>query len=326
MVTIEKTMKSLLVSGALAYDILLNYEGEFKDGLHTSPSGALSVCFRTKNHERRFGGIGANIAWSLNLLGQTSTLVASVGADGSDYLKFLEKHGIGTSDIETLTDVNTAMFIGAADQKQDQLTFFSCGADALGTWPGDRLMQKKDSFSYAIVCPRTVPLVREALDWCKKASIPVFFDPGQDTLAYTEEDLLACIQGSYGVILNEYEWGIFSDRFGLTQEKVLTMATLLIITRAEKGLTMYMPDGVMEIAPCPPDRIGNPTGAGDGFRAGLLTGLQYGWSLRDAARLGCSLASFVVEQDGPLVENVTIENIWKRAAAAYSEPLPDLSQ
>ena len=76
--------------------------------------------------------------------------------------------------------------------------------------------------------------------------------------------------------------------------------------------------------PCIADVVVNPTGAGDAFRAGLLTGLSQCWSLAQACQLGAALGSFVVEQEGALLDRISLDAVWRRAAKAYGQDLPSL--
>ena len=49
----------------------------------------------------------------------------------------------------------------------------------------------------------------------------------------------------------------------------------------------------------PATRLVDPTGVGDGFRAGFLAGIDGGLSLERAAQLGALIAMLVLESDGP---------------------------
>ena len=76
------------------------------------------------------------------------------------------------------------------------------------------------------------------------------------------------------------------------------------------------------ITACKPEKIVNPTGAGDAFRAGLLFGLEKRWNLTDCCRLGAAMGSMVVEIEGTLLENLDREEVWERARETYGEKLP----
>jgi sugar/nucleoside kinase (ribokinase family) len=95
-----------------------------------------------------------------------------------------------------------------------------------------------------------------------------------------------------------------------------------VVTQGENGVTLRTREESLAIKACPPDKLVNPVGAGDAFRAGLLTGLAAKWSLTDAGRLGAVLGSLVVAQEGALLESLDIDIVRAKALAAYGAELP----
>lgn len=63
----------------------------------------------------------------------------------------------------------------------------------------------------------------------------------------------------------------------------------------------------------------NPTGAGDAFRAGLLSGLARGWDVEQSAQLGSGLASFVVETEGTQLAGLPKESLLARLKKTYNK-------
>ncbi|MGY2063813.1 PfkB family carbohydrate kinase, partial [Nocardia gipuzkoensis] len=61
----------------------------------------------------------------------------------------------------------------------------------------------------------------------------------------------------------------------------------------------------------------DPTGIGDAFRAGFLTGHTAGLSLERAAQLGSLVAVLVLETDGPQESTLDREVALERIGAAY---------
>ncbi|MBY9009450.1 MAG: carbohydrate kinase family protein, partial [Candidatus Lokiarchaeota archaeon] len=61
------------------------------------------------------------------------------------------------------------------------------------------------------------------------------------------------------------------------------------------------------------------TGAGDGYRAGLLSGLILKMSLKNACRLGSTVGSFVVETSGAQTQVYDIASVRKRFLHTYGE-------
>jgi adenosine kinase len=318
-------MKKILITGSTAYDVLLGYDGSFADAIDPKSIKNLSVSFFSPHYARHHGGTGANIAWTLRLLGGSPLLVSTVGADGGEYAALLRERGLDTTYLEKLNSYVTATAIIGTDTASRQIAFFHPGADAHGTWPGKKLQEERDDLAYAIVGARNGSLMTEAARWCGKWKVPLLFDPAQQIIGLSKDDLLAGIRVSTGVICNAYEWSILSEKTGLNADGVLEHAKYLIVTHGGDGLTLYARKGEHVLPACKADKVVNPTGAGDALRAGLLAGLGAGWSLEDASKLGAAVASFVVEQEGTLLDVLDIDEVRNRAQMAYGKALPELS-
>ncbi len=316
-------MPKILVTGSIAYDVLLQYDGSFKDALKGSDLEKLSVSFFSPHYARHHGGTAANIAWNLRLLQQEPMLVGTVGKDGGEYLALLEERGVLCDRVETLEKHVTATAIIGTDSAERQIAFFHPGADAHGSWPD--LSDDREDIAWAIVGARNAELIMEAGRWLARARLPWIFDPAQQIIGLGETDLVTGIKTSSCVIANAYEWSLLSEKTGMSVEDVLKMNPLLIVTQGEDGMIIHSrKEGAIELAACKPDNVVNPTGAGDSLRAGLLTGLSKGWTLKQCGMLGASLASFVVEQEGTLIDFLDINDVMGRAETTYGETLPGL--
>ena len=340
-------MKRILVTGSIAYDILLSYDGSFADAISGTDLEHLSVSFFSPHFARHHGGTGANIAWNLKLLQQEPLLVGTVGNDGGSYTALLQERGIDISRIQVLREHVTATAIIGTDDRERQIAFFHPGADAHGSWPV--LSDDREDIAFAIVSARDASAMIHAIRYCKDQKIPYLFDPGQQVIGLSSDELLSSLQGSAGVVANSYEWSVLSEKTGT--DKVLEHTGFLAVTHGEEGVTIYermqkkqrmqtiqMNDSfassassassskeVVHVIPaCIPDRVINPTGAGDALRAGLLAGLSAGWSLRDSGRLGASIASFVLEQEGTLIDFLDLDDVRNRAERMYGDKLPEL--
>jgi adenosine kinase len=278
------------------------------------------VSFFAPHLKRHHGGTGSNIAWNLQLLGGDPLLVGTVGTDGGAYCTLMEERGIDTSHIEQRKDSITATAIIGTDNGERQIAFFHPGADALGNWGG--LSEDRDDIAWAIVGARNPVLMMEAVRWCSTEGLPLLFDPAQQIIALSPDELRSAIGISSGVICNEYEWSVLSERTGMKEEDILKTAEFLIITQGDKGVVLHSKIGIENIPACTADQVVNPTGAGDAFRAGLLFGLEKKWDLTDCCRLGAAMGSKVVEIEGTLLEDLDVEEVRERARVTYGEALP----
>ncbi len=315
-------MSRILITGSIAYDLLLSYEGSFADALKGKDVDRLSVSFFAPHLKRHHGGTGSNIAWNLRLLGGEPLLVGTVGTDGGSYWALLEERGIDTSHVEQRKDSITATAIIGTDNGERQIAFFHPGADALGHWPAATLCDDRDDIAWAIVGARNPVLMLEAARWCGAVGLPLLFDPAQQIVALGADELRSAIGASRAVICNEYEWSVLSERTGMQERDILKTAEFLIVTLGDKGVALHTKKEMEGIPACTADQVVNPTGAGDAFRAGLLFGLEKKWSLTDCCRLGAAMGSKVVEIEGTQLDALDLEEVWERAKVTYGEKLP----
>lgn len=316
--------KRILVTGTVAFDHLFSYGAAFLEKLKSAiEADVLSVSFNTQEYEKKFGGTGANIAWNLRLMGSNPLLVASIGKDGGEYVKFLDKADIDTSFLHVSERETTPTGVCCTDTKQHQIWLFHHGADSEQVWPD--LSQVRSDIAYAVIGPRHVERMEYGLKWCKEQGIPVLFDPGQYILGFSKDMLRTAIEGATGVIGNEFEWHQICTQLDTTPEEIGAQVEYAIVTESEKGFSLYTKDGKQGFARCDCDAFVEPTGAGDAFRGGLLTGLTNGWSLEDSGKLGAAMASFAVEKHGTLMTHVNKDQILARAEKTYGHALPSLA-
>jgi adenosine kinase len=315
-------MSRVLITGTIAYDVLLGFDGSFAETIRPDAIQQLSVSYFSPHYARNHGGTGANIAWNLRLLGGNPLLVGAVGHDGGAYLDLLHAKGIGTDAIEQLEAHVTATAVIGTDSGGRQIAFFHPGADVHATWPD--LSGLANDVPLAIVSPRNVQAMQHCVQWCVSHGVPVLFDPGQQVHQFSGDDVRHLLRMSRGVIANAYEWSLLQEKLGCAEDGVLELCPLLIITKGEDGVRIVTREHAEVLQVCSTQSFVNPTGAGDGFRAGLLYGMQHDWSLLHAARLGAAVASFVVEIEGTLLPSLDIDLVRRRAEQTYGESLPEM--
>jgi adenosine kinase len=319
----KKQPASLLVSGSLAFDLLLEYEGSFTDALESGGLEHLSVCYYTPSYTRMFGGNGGAVAWTLGLLQQNPCLLSTVGADGEDYIAFLKKGGVDTSHIEQLPDAKTATCIIGSDTKGHQISFWHEGANGKRVWK-DIDAKTAASARFAIALPMQGELSLAMLRWCHQNKITCFFDPGQRMTQLTIEELREAMSLSGGMFMNSYEAELLAEKLETTIEKIAKELPFLVVTRDTSGFTIYEKDRSIGLPRCDAETVVNPTGAGDAFRAGFITGMQQGWTLEQCGMLGAAVASKCVEHLGVIIPSLDLGEIYARVKKAYDVALPPL--
>src|SRR6478672_4468361 len=92
---------STIITGSVAYDYIMDFPGYFKEHIMPEKIHVLNLSFLVKTMKRNRGGVAANIAYTMALLGAPPSLFASVGAnDWAAYEAELLKLGIDTRFVE----------------------------------------------------------------------------------------------------------------------------------------------------------------------------------------------------------------------------------
>jgi len=130
---------------------------------------------------------------------------------------------------------------------------------------------------------------------CKDRGIDYIFDPGQSLPMLTAKDLVEAIKGCRILIANDYELDLIMSKTGLNKKTLLRRAGAIIVTTGEKGSRVFTLEREMRVPAAKPKTVKDPTGAGDSYRGGLITGLAQGKDIEQCARMGSACASFAVE-------------------------------
>src|SRR5262249_3392413 len=134
---------------------------------------------------------------------------------------------------------------------------------------------------------------------CRTLGIPYIFDPGQQCARMSGDDLREGVRGAALVICNDYEFELLGQKTGMDAGAMLEQAGALVITRGERGSSVFSRDcDCVDVPAVAPRRIVDPTGVGDAYRGGLMKGLALGLPHGTCARLGSVAATYALEHLG----------------------------
>ena len=284
---------NIIVSGSLAYDRIMYFQGKFSDHILPDKIHNLNVSFQVDGMKVKFGGTAGNIAYALTLMGEHPLISAAIGHDYQQYFTWLEQNRISTHNIKIIEEDFTACCYITTDQVNNQITGFHLGAmKHPASLDFDQLIPGK---TLVIISPGNVEDMVNYPRQCKARGIDYIFDPGQQLPVLGAKELLQSIDGCLALICNEYEMDMILNKTGLGKESLLKLAGTTIITRGELGSRVFTPEGVINIPVIKPSKVLDPTGAGDSYRGGLIAGLARGLSLKQAAGMGSVCASFCLE-------------------------------
>jgi adenosine kinase len=255
----------------------------------------VSLSFLVDTMDKRRGGCGPNIAYTLALLGERPRLMATAGQDFAEYRAWLEAAGIDTSLVQEVPGKFTASFFCSTDLESNQIASFYTGAMANAAELSFRTAGVCD---LAIVSPNDPAAMLQYAEECRALEIGFIFDPGQQCARMSGSELRDGIAGAEVVICNDYELELIRQKARLGEDEILRISQALIVTRGENGCWIYTADGRSDVAAVQPHRLVDPTGVGDAFRGGLMKGLAVGADLQTSARIGSVAATYALEHLG----------------------------
>ena len=306
---------SIYISGSLAYDRIMNFPDKFANHILPDKLHILNVCFLVNDLEERFGGTAGNIAYSLALLEEKATILATAGSDFERYKNWLEKHGIDQAGILTVNNAPTASAYITTDHSDNQITAFNPGAMNIAT--NGHFSRFDTQGGLAIVSPGNLEDMQKYPQIYREKRIPFIFDPGQNIPAFSGAQLKSMIQGSSILIANDYELSLIMEATGLDKKGLLELTSAIITTLGEEGCVVTDQSSEQQIPAVKVHDAQDPTGCGDAFRSGLIKGLRMGKELLQAAKLGATCASFCVEHKGTQAHRFTLDQFWNRYSSAY---------
>jgi adenosine kinase len=290
---------TIAVTGSIATDHLMHFPGRFTDSLLAGQLDRVSLSFLVDRLEVRRGGVAANIAYTLGVLGKRPALVGAVGADFADYRAWLERYGVDCGGILTVNDAHTPRFTCTTDEDQCQIASFYPGAMSSSTSIDLAPIVARRGVSLVLVGASVPEAMLAHTAQAHRLGIAVAADPSQQLPRLDRDDCRALVDGAAYLFTNEYEWELLVRRTGWTEREIAERVALRVTTLADKGALLIGRDGVeIRVDAVPARRIVDPTGVGDAFRGGFLAGLDSGLAVEHAAQLASLIATSVLESVG----------------------------
>lgn len=326
----------VLVLGSLAFDYIMGFKENFINAVSINhEKEEYQSTITADSRQQYFGGTAGNIAYNLGLLNIAD--VSILGSVGKDFESLGYKDHIKQfNNIELGIDIHEELFTAACyivnDIKANQMIVFHGGA--LDKCKDINLKEKikdPENFSYAINSTQSVEAMESFAYQLYNLKIPTIFDPGQITPLFPKELLLDIIEKSEILIGNRYEINQIKNKIGVTEDELIKIINAIIITKGPEGSELIYKDEKrkifrINIPIATPDKLEDTTGAGDGYRAGILTGLTLDMTLLDSCRLGAIIGSFVVETSGAQTQKFDIDKVRKRFFGSFGYIPPELER
>jgi adenosine kinase len=298
-----------IISGSLAYDRIMNFPDSFSDHILPDKIHMLNVCFMVDGVTENYGGTAGNIAYAFKLMGGDPEISAAIGKDNHRYFEWLEKNSLTRKRLQIVDDELTAGAYITTDKSDNQITAFNPGAmkfssnlDFDSLKDDALLIISPGNLDDMVIYPRT----------CRERKLEYIFDPGQALPMLQGADLINNIDGCRLLMVNDYELSLILEKTGLAEGEILERAGSTVVTLGDTGSTLYTENKALPIPVFPARQVSDPTGAGDAYRGGLLSGITTGKSLEESAIIGSVCASFAVENYGTQVYSFSREDFDKR--------------
>jgi adenosine kinase len=307
------------VTGSVAFDTIMVFKGRFGDHILPDKTHLLNVAFLVDHLERRRGGTASNIAYSMAMLGERPLLCAAAGANDFDgFASALEAVGVDTSTVLRCDDIETATAFITTDLDGNQITAFHPGA--MSRAAGVDLSALRDVSEVVVGADDSAAMALH-IEQARGLGARLVFVPAQQIPALPDDALRAGLDQAWLIAGNDYELEMIRERTGLSVEE-LANRRMVAVTKGAAGSEIHTPDGLAHIPPAVVDAPVDPTGAGDAYIAGLLTGLRAGAAPDVAGRMGSVAAAYVVGERGPQTHHFTPGSFRARYVKTFgAEPL-----
>jgi adenosine kinase len=287
----------------------MSFHGRFSEALLADQLHKINVAFLVPNIRREYGGCAGNIAYNLKLLNGDPLIMATLGQDGAPYVERLNKLGISTRCIRAYDDAYTAQAFITTDESNNQITAFHPGAMSNSH---HNKVQDAGSVKLAIIAPDGRDGMIEHARDCAALGVPFIFDPGQGLPMFSGEELKQFIEMATYVAVNDYEAELLTERTGLSLAEIAERVSALVVTRGEQGAEIFTAETRYDIPVVKTDKVIDPTGCGDAFRAGMLFGLTRGMDWMTIGRLASLMGAIKIESQGGQNHVPTIDDIGAR--------------
>jgi adenosine kinase len=285
----------ILVTGSIAYDTIMVFPDRFRNHLLADQLHILNVCFLTPDMRREFGGTAGNIGYNLKLLGEAPLVMATVGEDIGPYVERLGRLGIDGRLLKRIPGQFTAQAFITTDLDDNQITAFHPGAM---NYSHENAVRRDLGAGIAIIAPDGKQGMQEHARQCAELGVSFLFDPGQGLPMFGKTDLEEFVRLADYVAVNDYEGKMLEEKSGRKLDDLAREVRALIVTLGAQGSLIFAGGQRHEIACVQADKVVDPTGCGDAYRAGLLYGIAHAWDWPSTGKLAAVMGALKIASRG----------------------------
>lgn len=302
---------SIIVTGSIAYDDIMNFPGYFKDHFHPDKLHQINISFVVDRLDKHLGGTATNISFNITRVTDTKTFIlGAMGKDHRQLTEFFDEFGIDHSGSVIAKNLYTSTGKVMTDKSDNQIWGYYYGAGARGN---EVTFDSYSKDAFMIISANHKDAFLHAQHYCIEHDIPYLYDPGMSLTWIDDADMKDGISHASYVVGNDYEISQMERRLGDTLLNVVPTGSGVITTLGADGVRYQDNTDTFEAAAYPLDEIVDPTGAGDAWRGGFIGSLFEGKNVEEALKVGNALASFAVQSSGTANHRPTRAEILERA-------------
>jgi adenosine kinase len=312
---------TIAVTGSIATDHLMRFPGRFSEQLLADHLDKVSLSFLVDDLVIHRGGVAGNMAYAIGVLGGDVALVGAAGDDFADYRGWLQAHGVNCDNVLISQTAHTARFVCTTDLEMAQIASFYPGAmSAARDISLAEVVSHTGTPELVVVGANDPDAMFTHTEECRKLGLAFAADPSQQLARLTGEQAGKLIEGATYLFTNDYEWELLLSKTGWTEADEMAQVGLRVTTLGANGVDIVDPNAhVVHVGVVPETSQVDPTGVGDAFRAGFLTGRSAGLSPERSAQLGSLVAVLVLESTGTQEWDWDREVAVSRLAGAYGD-------
>ncbi len=309
---------TIAVTGSIATDHLMRFPGRFSEQLLADHLQKVSLSFLVDDLVMHRGGVAGNMAFAIGVLGGDVALVGAAGTDFDDYRQWLTAHGVNCDHVLISESAYTARFVCTTDEAMAQIASFYPGAmsEARNIKLGD-MVNGSGAPDLVIIGANDPEAMFLHTEECRKLGLAFAADPSQQLARLSKDEIRRLIDGATYLFTNDYEWDLLLQKSEWSEAEVMSQIEMRITTLGEKGVDIVGDGTFVHVDVVPETHKEDPTGIGDAFRAGFLTGRSAGLSVERSAQLASMVATLVLEAPGPQEWTWDSEAAVRRLSDAY---------
>ncbi len=270
-------------------------------------------------HASRFfaclGGSSANIGVAIVKLGGQADLVTCVSDDaiGRFALNELDRYGVGRAHVRSVGgEARNSLAVVETTIEDHQSVIYRNGAADFEMTSAD--VEAVDYGAHSALITTGTVFAAEpsrsaafrAFDLAREAGLPLIFDIDYRPYSWPSEEVAAEVYSRAGalcdvIVGNDVEFGFMAGDYdrGLDKARDLVAngAGIAVYKMGEKGAITITREGEITTGIYRTEAL-KPTGAGDSFMGGFVSGLSDGLPVREAVLRGSAAAAMVVARVG----------------------------